>query len=317
MKTKPHRAFGVEQEHFIFDKNHVPPTPETIDRLWDCMVRNGYRIRGISSEGTILSIERITDDGPLVITNDSCTHIIETAFPKMNCLKRFRDLYETTWDDLRATLAQFGLKVQCGGALSEAPDVVHWRPKETDSKGDRLKKFLVRQPVDHPLFCQAFPACFAATHVSLDMHAEEALAKLPHFYANEYMIPAQFSTSKVFQGVRAQCVRLLAWLANFHQPYPLLGIPERFPATLDEYATMRTQCSGRDYSFVAIRDPNRLEFRSACSQNTVEDVLRLVRFRLHTDRQARSNDAGCASTAIRRFREACLSEAVVRQPQET
>ncbi len=307
MITTTHRAFGVEQEHFIFDKNNAPPTPESIDLLWNWMIRDGYKVRGLCSEGTVLSVEQMTDDGPLVVTNDSCTHIIEVAFPKMTCLKRFRKLYEVTWNYLRDKLGRLKLEIHFGGTLSKAPRYIFWRQKETDPKGERLNDFLKRKPIDHPLFCSAFPACFAATQVSLDLPAQEAITKLSYFYSREYLIPIEFSTSKEFQGVKANCVRLLAWAANFHQPYPLLGIPKLIPATLEEYEKMRSQCSGRDYSFVAIRDSNRIEFRSACSQNTVDAVERLVRHRLEIDCKATVAHLSSASEMRVAFEKACHS----------
>lgn len=313
LSTTTHRAFGIEQEHFIFDETGATPTPEAIENLWSILIQEGFQVRGVSPEGTVLSIERMTDDGPLVITNDSCTHIIEAAFPKMNCLQRFRELYEATWDQLRDKLQLLGLAIQLGGSLREAPSEIHWRQKESDPKGERLKKFLTRNAIDHPLFCQAFPACFAATHVSLEMPAQEAIAKLPYFYSREYLVPLEFSTSKEFQGVHAHCIRPLAWLANFHQPYPLLGIPESIPTTLEEYQQMQTQCSGRDYSFVAIRDANRLEFRSACSQNSIDDVERLLRFRLESDVLANNANAKVIADSSRRaayedFKNACATD---------
>jgi hypothetical protein len=300
-----HYAFGVEQEHFVFDKNHLPPTQEATNRLWDILVKDGYRVQGTSPDGMVLSVERQTDDGPLVITNDSCTHILETAFPKMDRIDRFRELYVGTWDYLRNQLAALDLSIQFGGSLNRAPREICWRPKETDSKGERLKKILMRKPIDHPLFCQSFPACFAATHVSLNIPAQEAIEKLPFFYSQEYKIPRDFSTSKEFQGVKGHCIRPLAWLANFHQPYPLLGIPETIPKTLDEYEQMQAECSGRDYSFVAIRDANRLEFRSACSQNTVDDVVRLVDFRLDCDKRAGHQSNVHRSSFAVAFENAC------------
>jgi hypothetical protein len=283
LNFKTHRAFGVEQEHFLFDESSLPPTHEKIDMLWDCLLKDGYLVRARTPKGMVLSVERLTNDGTLVISNDSCTHIIEIAFPKMQCLRRFRDLYESTWAYLQDHLRALGLTIRFGGTINAAPREIHWRPNEKDPEGTRLMQFLERETISHPLFCRFIPSCIAATQVSLEIPEHEAIQKLPYFYSCEPVIPLNFSNSSEFQGEKAHCIRPLILLANFHQPYPLLGIPESIPKSLDEYEMMRSQCSGRDYSFVAIRDANRVEFRSACSQNTVEDVVRLIQCRLEID----------------------------------
>ena len=138
------------------------------------------------------------------------------------------------------------------------------------------------------------------------MCSSDLIRKLPCFYACEYLIPCEFSNSPEFQGFRAHCVRPLAWLANYHRPYPLLGIPDPLPTTLEEYAEMRNQSPGRDYSFVAIRDTERLEFRSACSQNSVDDIIRLIQFRLRTDQLASQTENIPDRDAMARFQDACL-----------
>lgn len=277
------RNFGVEQEHFVFHGDGSPPTHAEIDELWSSLCLKGFKTRGVDDNGRVLSIDRETPWGTLVLMNDSCTHIVEAAFPKMNSLQDFRELYSYTWGQVSEHLAKLGLAIQPGGALAKAPLEVFWRPKETDHQSVRLYTLVNRPPLPDPLFNPSFPACFAATHVSLDIPQEEAIVRLPHYYAHEYLVPLYFSNSPEFQGVKAHCVRPLAWIANFHKPYPLLGVPDRIPATLEEYDSLRKQCSGRDYSFVAIRSESRLEFRSACSQNTVDEVMRLIRFRLEVD----------------------------------
>ncbi|MFN7893513.1 MAG: hypothetical protein ACK5OC_24710 [Pirellula sp.] len=307
MSSETHRAFGVEQEHFLFDRGDLAPTHEKIDCLWDNLVNDGFRIRAATPSGVVLSVEKNTEYGPLVVTNDACTHIIETAFPKMTCLSSFRELYESTWSTLQDHFETLGLKIRLGGVLNEEPERIHWRPGEKDPTGIRLRRFLDRDQISHSLFCSNIPACVAATQVSLEIPEDEAILKLPYFYSSEYLIPLNFSNSHKFQGETAHCVRPLMLFANFHQPYPLLGVPSKIPKSLEEYETMRLQCSGRDYSFVSIRDAFRVEFRSACSQNTVDDVLRLVRFRLDVDRGFTVESNAESHIAVSRFRQVCES----------
>ncbi len=225
-------------------------------------------------------------------------------FPPYRSLSAFRRDYCETWDLVSEQLRGMGLKIRPGGALPTPVREVHWRPKETDPEGERLYKFVHREPLNTPLFHPDFPACFAATHVSLGVGEAEAIRLLPGYYAFEFLVPLWFSTSPQFQSVQAHCVRPLAWEANFHKPYPLLGIPDPIPRDLTEYEQYRSQCSLRDYSFVAIRNAERLEFRSACSQPTIEAVEQLIRFRLAVDSAVREGVTGdwCPRTA---FDDAC------------
>lgn len=297
----------MEQEHFVFHADGSSPTQSDIDEMWRSLAGTGFKPRGVNEQGQVLSLQRNTDWGPLVVTNDSCTHILEVAFPKMRDLVAFESLYLETWGLLVQKLSDLGLRLQFGAALPNGVGDVNWRPKESDADGKRLRSIVTRAPLPSPLFHASFPACFAATHVSLEIAQEEAMERLPHFYAFEYLVPLYFSNSPEFQGVRKHCVRPLAWVANFHLPYPLLGIPEPLPKTLKIYEQLRAECFGRDYSFIAIRSTSRVEFRSACSQNTVDDVLRLVRFRLTVDSlpTGPTEHLHSDSDSARRFDAAC------------
>jgi len=293
--------FGVEQEHFVFHPGKRPPSHRTIEHLWDLLIANsGFSERCANSTGMRLSIQRPSPHGPIVISNDACTHIIEVSFPKMASLDAFAELYQTTWETLEGNLCELDLEIYLGSSIddclprksTEAKDARHahvidlddlasvnWRPKESDPDGARLRKILQRMKLGSPLFAQAFPACFTATHINFDLDVNEVVSRLHGLYAREIDVPARFAQCGVFRQVSGRCVRLLSWLANFHGSYPLLGIPARLPDSVKEYEELCSQCDGRDFSFVSIRNARRVEFRSACSQPTVEDVLDLIRFR--------------------------------------
>jgi hypothetical protein len=293
--------FGVEQEHFVFHPGKRPPSHQTTEQLWDLLIANcGFAPRCTNSSGMRLSIERASPYGPIVISNDSCSHIIEISFPKMDSLDAFAELYQTTWQTLEEHLSELELEIYLGSSIDDcwprksaadknAPHshtidlddlaVINWRPKESDPEGVRLKKFLQRPGLNSPVFAQSFPACFTSTHVNFDLDAEEVVRRLPGLYAHEIDVPKRFAQCEVFRQVRGRCVRLLAWLENFHRPYPMLGIPDQLPANLSEYKELCSQCDGRDFSFVSIRDSRRVEFRSACSQPTLDEVVELIRFR--------------------------------------
>ena len=303
-----HRLFGIEQEHFVLHTDGSPPAHAEIDQLYDALRTDGFRTRTTNRHGQVLAVSRPTEFGELVVTNDSCTHILEVAFPPLRDLSEFRAMYAEVFGLLNERLRPHGLSIQRGAVFDPPPLEIHWRPKETDPEGERLKKFISREPLVHPLFAASFPALFAATHVSLSVPADEAYPRLESYYAYEFLVPLLFSNSRSFQGVAGHCIRPLAWLANFHQPYPLLGIPDPIPTSRQQYEAQRSASPFRDYSFVAVRDAHRLEFRAACSQDTVEEVEQLIRFHLAVDaavtRGVRPPIDGWTPQTL--FQQACL-----------
>lgn len=283
------RPFGVEQEHFILHADGTPPNHSEMDLLYFRLKGSGFRTRATDRQGRILSVAAKLREGELVVCNDACTHILEVAFPVFNSLDHFRNVYVETWDLLHSVLQSLGLKIHYGGAL-EPRSEIFWRPKETDPDGTRLARFLSRTPLNNPLYHQDFPAWFAATHVSLTLPDAEAYRLLPKYYAFEFLSPLAFSTSRKFQGVERHCIRPLAWFQNFPEEDPLVGIPGNIPTEIAEYDRARESACCRDYSFVSIRGGNRLEFRSTCSQETVDDLIDAIQLRLAVDRLVQQMD---------------------------
>ena len=277
-----HRLFGVEHEQFLLREDGAPPTHGDMDALCGSLEGRGYRAGARDSQGRILAALRATSFGNVVVTNDTCTHVLEVAFPPLEDLELFREMYRAELAQIDAVLGELGLVIHAGGAM-DPPREVLWRPKANDPDGSRIRAILNRPVLDHPLFQPALPACIAATQVSLNVPAVDAIRRLHRYYEFEPLVPLLFGNSPEFNGVRGRCVRPLAWMANFPPTYCLLGVPDPIPSSLPEYNQMRLASQCRDYSFVAIRSADRLEFRSACSQNSIDDILLLIRFRLAVD----------------------------------
>ena len=49
-------GFGVEQEHFLFRIDGLPPTQADIDRLWLSVEEEGFSPSSLSSDGKTLSL---------------------------------------------------------------------------------------------------------------------------------------------------------------------------------------------------------------------------------------------------------------------
>ena len=304
--TPTHRRFGVEQENFILHGDGTPPSHGEMDLLYGLLRERGYGICSSDAQGRVLAVERSTEYGSLVVTNDSYTHVLEVAFPPFDNLNVFHRVALEVFALIGAVLQDLGLKVRPGAALNP-PCEMSSRPNATDPNGARLNAGLTRAAINHPLFHPALPACIAATQVSLNIPDVEAIRKLPSFYQFEPLVPLLFGNSPEFNGVRGWCVRPLAWMANFPPSYPLLGIPDPIPSSLAEYEQMRQFSQIRDYSFVSIRSADRVEFRSACSQDSLDDILWLIRFRLAVDRACERDASPPPDNPRAQFIAACTT----------
>jgi hypothetical protein len=281
--AQTHCRFGVEQENFILHEDGTSPTHAEVDDFYSRLCEDGYQGIASNSMGQVLGVKRSTEFGELVVSNDGYTHILEVAFPPTDNLELFHRIYLEVFSKIQGILSELGLRVRSGAALNP-PVHSYARPKANDIDGSRLAAILSRDAINHPLFHSALPACIASTQVSLNIADAEAIRKLSLFYEFEPLVPLLFGNSPEFNGVHGQCVRPLAWMANFPPSYQLLGIPEPIPGSLSEYEQMRQASHIRDFSFVSIRSSERVEFRSACSQDSVDDILWLIRFRLAVDR---------------------------------
>ena len=301
-----HRRFGVEQEQFILHEDGTPPSHDEMDRLYELLQKQSYGVCAADARGRVLAVERSTESGSLVVTNDCYTHVLEVAFPPFDNLDVFRRVALEEFSLIGAALQELGLAVRPGAALNP-PHEMSARPKATDPNGARLNAVLTRAAIDHPLFHPALPACIAATQVSLNIPDAEAIRKLSSFYQFEPLIPLLFGNSPEFNGVRGWCVRPLAWMANFPSSYSLLGVPDPVPGSLSEYEQMRQSSKSRDYSFVSIRSADRVEFRSACSQDSLDDILWLIRFRLAVDRACERDTSPPRDNPRARFIAVCTT----------
>lgn len=273
--------FGVEQEHFILHSDGLPPLHSEIDSLWRKLCKRGFRVRAVNAEGCVLSVESSLPTGPICISCEACTNTLEVSFPPFVSMSGFRRLYEDTWALLRSLLSQLDIELKLGGTLASNLPQVFWRPKESDPDQKRLRSILAARNQKGILQHHSFPALVAATQVSLDACHSSEIRLLPLYYSFEFLIPLFFSTSPRFARYESQCVRPQILDSNFDTNSGLVCVPKEIPCDITNYERLRAP---HDHSFVALRgiDPaqQRLEFRSACSQNNVERVLQLVQFRI-------------------------------------
>lgn len=299
------RLFGVEHEQFILHDDGAAPTHDEINSLYRRFQTVGFRALATDHAGRCLGVARTTPWGELLVSTDCCTHILEFSFPPFAELADFRQMFVELSELCSAVLGELGLHIVAGGAR-QPPTPIHWRPKANDPDGSRLQAVLQRPPLAHPLYVAEHPAWIAATQVSLNLTRPQALPRLAHFYQFEPLVPVLFGNSPEMRGVQGRCLRPWSWLENFPPDFPLCGIPRTLPTTEAEYVQQRAACQGRDFSFVTLRNPQRLEFRSACSQPHLAAIEQLIRFRLAVDRLSVAHDMPSLEELRRQFIAACV-----------
>jgi hypothetical protein len=271
--------FGVEQEHFVLHDDASPPTHVEIDEFYRRLAARGFRTSSRTVAGRMLAVECEFGGTKVKVTNDACTHLLEFVFPPLDDLQSFRSLYEALLPIVQDALSSLGLVIRHGGFLDPPPAPVHWRFTESDPEGRRLSATLTRPASNSRFYRSAIPACIAATQVSLTIPAEDAYPRLRDYYAFEFLVPLYFSNSRRFSGFEARCVRPLSLAASIVDCNPMVGVPRRIPTSAEEYRRECERCLLRDYSFVSVRSSNRLEFRSACSQSSIDAIVDLIGFR--------------------------------------
>lgn len=271
-------SVGVEQERFIL-KHGVAPTCTDITNLLARMARKGVCSYQLSSDHTAGIATRTTPWGTLDIKPDGFTHVLEVAFPPVPTPTIFESMHAETWGYIREAAQQEGLYFSDIGCL---PDHL---PNEqafpvSALAADRQGKLLKRPLPTRTFGSVMLSSVMAATHVHLPALRSSAstMALIPVLYSYEYLVPWLFSRSRQFRGHWAHCVRPLIYRDSFADSYRAAGFPVRVPNSLETYDQLVADSESfvRDYSFIVPRSFGTVEFRTACSQASVEAILELI-----------------------------------------
>jgi len=268
---------GIEQEHFAF-KNNRPPQYEEIQQFFRLMRQRGYAHVHNGLDGVILFVSKQTEFGTIKVSNDFCTHIIEASLPPLINPSQIRQLFINIWTDISESLLQLGISLQYGASLSTKPDTL------IVDRNNRYDLHAKRQrPTPYSrLWDPLFTTMMCATQIHLEIIGEQFYRALPTLYSYEYISPLLFSNSSSYLGEIMHCIRPMVWQNAFSKNYYVFGYPEQIPTSKDAYNSRIADSIGfiRDYSFIAPREFGTAEFRSTCSQNSVDDVLLVAAFRL-------------------------------------
>lgn len=273
--------FGIEQEHFIF-KNGKAPEKDEMHMFFYKLNKYGFKTSEINSENNIGTVIKETKNGSVFIKNDFCTHILEIVFPPLENVSDFLSIYDETLSIIQAVLTELGIEIHYGGCLSSLPEKINlYAPNSHTSLRQEL--LINRQLTLHTLAHPYFFAAMCSTQVHLNIFKSNLYTCLPRLYAYDYIAILLFSNSKNFNGFLAHCVRPLLYKYNFQNDYLVNGYPEKIPASFAEYENMLATAKNliKDYSLIIPREKfGTIEFRSNCSQNSVNEIISLIALRI-------------------------------------
>lgn len=274
--------YGIEQERFVFKAGGAPPSREEIVGVFQALVDRRMAPKAYDDEGGLIAVKRGTSTGLLVMKNDFCSHIFEVAFPPFRTVEQFRALYRETDELVRDVLAGFGIAVQPGGSLASLPEEIVFRPSDSNYIDKRMDIFFARPLPARPFSHRLFFAGMTSVHVHLNVLDDALYGRLPALYSVEYLVPLLYSESPVFNGRRAHCTRPLMYRDGFCEAYRASGLPDPVPTTAVAYRDFLAGAQGliRDYSFIAPSWHGTVEFRTACSQPRLEDIIELLALRV-------------------------------------
>lgn len=275
-------TFGIEQEQFAFRLDGTPPTREDCLAVLDALLARGMTPGARDEHGDLVTVWRETPTGPLTMKNDFCSHIFEVSYPPARRVDEFVALYREAQDLAQAALATRGIRLRTGGALAHLPARPLFRPSDSDKTWGRIQAYLTRPVPRRPFSHRLFFAGMCSTQIHLNILAADFYPRLPALYGVEHLVPLLYSVSPVFNGRRAHCVRPLMYRDGFSEAYRTNCIPRPIPRTTDEYTALRAASKGflRDYTFIAPSRHGTVEFRAACSQPTVADIVELLALRV-------------------------------------
>ena len=275
-------TFGIELERFIFTKEEMPPSLDEINSVFARLLEWGMTVKAYDREAGLIAIKRELPTGPLVVKNDFCSHIFEVAYPPARTVAEFTAIFQQSEQEIQLVLRDFSIAVRLGGALAAMPTTIIYRPSDSDYVRKRMSQYEKRPVPKRPFSHRNFFAGMSSTHIHLNVLEEPFYPRLPALYSVEYLIPLLYSQSPVFNGCRAHCVRPLMYKDGFAESYRTVAIPDPIPSRPRQYHEFLAASRGfiRDYSFIAPSWHGTVEFRTACSQPTLDEIIELLALRV-------------------------------------
>ncbi len=293
-------SFGVEHERFLSRRNGDAPGLGDLKRLAQILEKRGWDSLPAGAAFDLAGPAEITGTR---LKTDFCTNLLEVVLPPLSSLDTAKNFLLSAWRDVEDSAGQLDLVVSTYSALSQMPTNVVFAPSSSDKDGARISKTLGRPMPRCGWGIPEYPATIAATHVHIESDIAADISLLPSLYAVEYMVPLLFGNSTDWLGRTAHCVHPMVYRWNYRPSQLNIGFPRKIPTYVSE-----TDALDRDYSLIVPRrEFGTLEFRSACSQPTIDRVISLVAFRLAAVLAARDGLISPLAGMRQRFYRVALS----------
>jgi len=284
----PHKlTIGVEVEYFIASGNEQDfklATQNQYLQVRDFLIsQRGYQDRHLEDQPGRISKD--TETGYIAIKPDFAWHILEIALPPRRNTSEIGMLLVEVFLDIDAALASVGLKRLDLSCLPRVPEDM-----EILELG-RLKSYL-HSPTNSKFDSayRLFPALIAATHIHLNCSDENSLRWLPGLYKLDRNVKSLIVRPAEFEGKIFLNPREYFYSNALGLNYGLAAVPETIPYSIETYVDQYNKTTrlfpedkffpARDLSFIRPTKYGTLEFRSACSFNSVEKILKIVNIRM-------------------------------------
>jgi hypothetical protein len=283
---------GIEIEYFIArgdESNFILATRDDYLKVMQHLVnRSGYKDHKLHDQPGRISKD--TQSGFIAVKPDFAWHILEVSLPPRSNVTEQAVMIENVLAEIDDALSQHELKRL---TISCLPG-----PQKVDLVGqERLSDFtraVHQQSGDggarNPFCDPYFPAYTAATHVHLNAFNDAALNMWPALFAIEAGVGEIYCRGRSFDGISVESVRSEFLKHSMGPGYKLKGIPEKVPVSPAEYAAAMNGSNHafphdrffpvRDVSYIRPSKYGTIEFRSACTTPTVDEIIEIACWRM-------------------------------------
>lgn len=289
-RTIESMLFGVELEFII----HHQDRPDRLLRRNDVnrLVHALRSAGGFDSSLTpknplyyTLGLE--TRQGYIAVKPDFAFHILEVSLPPRSDLRESADLIHSTLESIDRSLASVGLQ-RSEQSVVQDPNIPFDLVPNPRLAG-YLEQFPLRADQSSSFYFPHYPALIAAAQIHVNVPVQDLIPLLPALYQLEWLAIHLFSQSRQFDSREVGCARVLMYEDSLGPDYKIKTIPSKIPETIEEYVRLFNNSPGyfredpffpvRDLTFIRPRPYGTTEFRSTCSQGSVDKVLELQAFR--------------------------------------
>lgn len=315
-------TLGVEIEYFIAKGDESDFRLATQDDYLTVAryLRSTYGYKEHNLQDQPGRISKDTTTGFVAIKPDFAWHILEISLPPRKNLQAIAKLFDTVISEVDDALKAASLKRMQFSALPEAPQKMELvaLARMTD-----FSRSVRQKDNSNPFVDPLFPAYVTATHVHLNAFNQNALSLWPHLYATETATGEIYCRAKQFGSKSVASVRTEFLNQTMGQAYKLKGIPDQIPQSISEYvAAMNASTHAfpkdpffpvRDVSYIRPSRYGTVEFRSACSAGSADNIIEICAWRMTQMLAAyiAQRDAVVVETAINQALAQLVRSAVV------